>query len=152
VCVCVCVCVWFTILGWRGEVEILRGFGRKAELFSPFQSCLEEGVGTIPTHHHAVYQSHTRMLLLHLWEISPRLGKGRQGGSATKGEFLPLQHKEKQSALSHHCNSTLLTSSTLQHHGERHLLCHPWGARFPRLSTGFRSSRGGTSLRILPSM
>ncbi|XP_047410735.1 short transient receptor potential channel 7 [Sciurus carolinensis] len=84
-------------------------------------------------------------------------GKEKDGKSGlppkTKGEFLPLQHKENQSAPSHYRNSTLLTSFVLQHHGEQHLLSyHPWGARFPRLCTGSRSSRGGTSLRILPSM
>uniref|UniRef100_F7I470 Transient receptor potential cation channel subfamily C member 7 n=1 Tax=Callithrix jacchus TaxID=9483 RepID=F7I470_CALJA len=63
------------------------------------------------------------------------------------------QHEEQRSALSPRCNSTHLASSVLQHHGERYILgYHPWGASFPRLSTGFRSSRGGTSLRILPSM
>ncbi|XP_021087670.2 short transient receptor potential channel 7 isoform X1 [Mesocricetus auratus] len=94
------------------------------------------------------------MLLLHiLWEISPRLGKGQEGKSATKGEFSPLPDKGKPSALPHSHNSALWSSSRLQHHGERHLLlCHPWGARSPLLSPGSRSSRGGTSLHVLLSM
>ncbi|XP_026638925.1 short transient receptor potential channel 7 isoform X3 [Microtus ochrogaster] len=92
------------------------------------------------------------MLLLHiLREISPRLGKGQEGKPATNGEFSPLPHKGRQSALRHHRNSALWSSSRLQHHGERHL-GHPWGARFPGLSAGFRSSRGGTNLRVLLSM
>ncbi|XP_042134503.1 short transient receptor potential channel 7 isoform X2 [Peromyscus maniculatus bairdii] len=93
------------------------------------------------------------MLLLHiLWEISPRLGKGQEGKPATKGEFSPSPHKGKQSALPH-SNSALWSRSRLQHHGEQHLLLgHPWGARSPRLSAGFGSSRGGTNLRILLSM
>ncbi|XP_036043714.1 short transient receptor potential channel 7 isoform X2 [Onychomys torridus] len=94
------------------------------------------------------------MLLLHiLWEISSRLGKGQEGKPVTKGEFSPLRHKGKQSALLRSRNSALWSSSRLQHHGERHLLLgHPWGARSPRLSAGFGSSRGGTSLRVLLSM
>ncbi|KAM7323034.1 hypothetical protein ACRRTK_018539 [Alexandromys fortis] len=92
------------------------------------------------------------MLLLHiLREISPRLGKGQEGKPATNGEFSPLPHKGRKSALPHHRNSALWSSSRLQHHGERHL-GHPWGGRCQRLSAGFGSSRGGTNLRVLLSM
>lgn len=101
-------------------------------------------------------QSHTRILLRHVpWEISPGLveKKTQEGGSASEGEFLALQHKGGKCALSYPPNSTHWTSSILQHHGEQqHLVYHPWGVRFPRLNAGFPSSKGEISLRISPSM
>jgi hypothetical protein len=52
------------------------------------------------------------MLLLHiLWEISPRLGKGQEGKSATKGEFSPFPTKESRAHL--HTIATPLSGADL---------------------------------------
>ncbi|XP_032740906.1 short transient receptor potential channel 7 [Rattus rattus] len=95
--------------------------------------------------------SHTDASPSHSLGNFPQIRKrtGRQVGHRRRA----FTHKGKQSAPPHNRNSALWSRSRLQHHGERHLLLgHPWGARSPRLRTGFRSSRGGTSLRILLSM
>eukprot|EP00073_Rattus_norvegicus_P053569 XP_017455953.1 PREDICTED: short transient receptor potential channel 7 isoform X3 [Rattus norvegicus] len=95
--------------------------------------------------------SHTDASPSHSLGNFPQIRKrtGRQVGHRRR----VFTHKGKQSAPPHNRNSALWSRSRLQHHGERHLLLgHPWGARSPRLRTGFRSSRGGTSLRILLSM
>ncbi|GAB1298254.1 Short transient receptor potential channel 7 [Apodemus speciosus] len=46
-----------------------------------------------------------------LWEISPRLGKGQEGKSATKGEFSPLPTKESRALL--HTIATPLSGADL---------------------------------------
>ncbi|XP_036013952.1 short transient receptor potential channel 7 isoform X2 [Mus musculus] len=97
--------------------------------------------------------SHTDASPSHSLGNFPQIRKrtGRQVGH--KRRVFTIPHKGKQSAPPHNRNSALWSRSRLQHHGERHLrLGHPWGARSRRLRSGFGSSRGGTSLRILLSM
>lgn len=136
----------------------MEGVGRNPEVLSRVSTSLTKLSGrgggdyTKPSP-----QSHTRILLRHVpWEISRGLEgekKAQEGGSASEGEFLPLQHKGGKCALSHPPNSTHWASSILQHHGEQHHLgYHPWRARFPRLNTGFPSSKGEISLRVSLSM